>query len=119
MILKMDLTIAEMCDILETTPVGLNARELRKKVQLCLDSREAVKGCLFWPIRGVHFDAHDFITQVEGKGALMSVINEDYAGLKSFKAYAPVSDTLEALLKLAKGYQRRFQLKKIAVTGSN
>ena len=44
MILKMDLTIAEMCDILETTPVGLNARELRKKVQLCLDSREAVKG---------------------------------------------------------------------------
>lgn len=119
MILKMDLTIAEMCDILETTPVGLNARELRKKVQLCLDSREAVKGCLFWPIRGIRFDAHDFITQVEGKGALMSVINEDYAGLKSLKAYAPVSDTLEALLKLAKGYQRRFQLKKIAVTGSN
>lgn len=119
MMLKLDLTIAEMCEILESTPVGLNARELRRKVQLCLDSREATKGCLFWPIKGVRFDAHDFITQVEGKGALMSVVNEDYSGLKSFKAYAPVNDTSEALLKLAKGYQRRFRLKKVAVTGSN
>jgi UDP-N-acetylmuramoyl-tripeptide--D-alanyl-D-alanine ligase len=84
-----------------------------------MDSREAAKGCVFWPIRGVRFDAHDFITQVEGKGALMSVVNEDYAGLKSIKAYAPVDDSSEALLKLAKGYQRRFHLKKVAVTGSN
>jgi UDP-N-acetylmuramoyl-tripeptide--D-alanyl-D-alanine ligase len=119
MIMKLDLTIAEMCEILETTPVGLKTRELQKKVQVCMDSREAAKGCVFWPIRGVRFDAHDFITQVEGKGALMSVVNEDYAGLKSIKAYAPVDDSSEALLKLAKGYQRRFHLKKVAVTGSN
>lgn len=117
--MKLNLTVAEMCEILETVPVGLKATEKRRKVQLCLDSREVVKGCVFWPIKGVRFDAHDFIPQVEGKGALMSVINEDQAGLKSFKAYAPVKDTSEALLKLARGYQRLFHLKKIAVTGSN
>lgn len=117
--MKLNLTVAEMCEILETVPVGLKANEKRRKVQLCLDSREASKGCVFWPIKGDRFDAHDFIAQVEGKGALMSVINEDQAGLKSFKAYAPVKDTSEALLKLAKGYQRLFRLKKVAVTGSN
>lgn len=117
--MKLDLTIAEMCDILETAPVNVPARTLRRKVTLCMDSREADKGCVFWPICGERFDAHKFVKQVEEKGAVMSVVNEAKVAEGQFAAYAPVADTTESLLKLAKGYQRRFKLKKVGITGSN
>ena len=49
----------------------------------------------------------------------MSVVNQEAVKMNTFKAYAPVNDTTKALLKLAKDYQRRFKLKKVAITGSN
>jgi UDP-N-acetylmuramoyl-tripeptide--D-alanyl-D-alanine ligase len=117
--LKLYLTVAEMCEILEATPVGLSPRDKKRKVQLCLDSREAAAGVVFWPLKGLRFDAHDFIPQVMGKGALMSVINENRVGSLPLEAYVPVDDTTAGLLRLAKGYQRSFHLKKVAITGSN
>ncbi|MFA6623089.1 MAG: UDP-N-acetylmuramoyl-tripeptide--D-alanyl-D-alanine ligase [Fibrobacteraceae bacterium] len=117
--LKPDLTVAEMCEILEASPVGVPARAMKRKVQLCLDSREASKNVVFWPLKGARFDAHDFIPQVMGKGALMSVVNKNRVDSLQIEAYVPVDDTAKALQRLAKGYQRRFHLKKVAVTGSN
>lgn len=122
--IKLDLTVQEMLDILETTAVGVPAKSLKRKVNLCMDSREKAKGVVFWPIKGVRFDAHQFVNQMEKDGALMSVVNqeavEQYSSkLESFKMYAPVDDSTKALLKLAKGYQRRFNVKKVAITGSN
>ena len=116
--LKLDLTIGEMLKILETEAVGVPARTLKRKVNLCMDSRESAKGVVFWPIKGVRFDAHQFVSQMEKDGALMSVINQTAID-PNFKMYAPVEDTTQALLKLAKGYQRLFKLKKVAITGSN
>ena len=116
--LKLDLTIEEMLKILETEAVGVPARTLKRKVYLCMDSRESAKGVVFWPIKGVRFDAHQFVSQMEKDGALMSVINQTAVN-PNFKMYAPVEDTTQALLKLAKGYQRLFKLKKVAITGSN
>ena len=116
--LKLDLTIREMLKILETEAVGVPARTLKRKVNLCMDSRESAKGVVFWPIKGVRFDAHQFVSQMEKDGALMSVINQTAID-PNFKMYAPVEDTTQALLKLAKGYQRLFKLKKVAITGSN
>ena len=116
--LKLDLTIAEMLKILETEAVGVPARTLKRKVNLCMDSRESAKGVVFWPIKGARFDAHQFVSQMEKDGALMSVVNQTAID-PNFKMYAPVEDTTQALLKLAKGYQRLFKLKKVAITGSN
>jgi UDP-N-acetylmuramoyl-tripeptide--D-alanyl-D-alanine ligase len=56
---------------------------------------------------------------MEKNGALMSVVNADAEGIENFKMYAPVDDTTKALLKLAKGYQKNFKVKKVAITGSN
>lgn len=117
--LKLDMTIGEMLESLETTAVGVNERSLKRKVNLCMDSREPAKGVVFWPIKGVRFDAHQFVNQMENEGALMSVVNQEAVKMNTFKAYAPVNDTTKALLKLAKDYQRRFKLKKVAITGSN
>ena len=116
--LKLDLTIEEMLKILETEAVGVPARTLKRKVNLCMDSRESAKGVVFWPIKGVRFDAHQFVSQMEKDGALMSVINQTAID-PNFKMYAPVEDTTKALLKFAKGYQKLFKLKKVAITGSN
>jgi UDP-N-acetylmuramoyl-tripeptide--D-alanyl-D-alanine ligase len=116
--LKLDLTIGEMLEILETEAVGVSARTLKRKVNLCMDSRESAKGVVFWPIKGARFDAHQFVPQMEKDGALMSVVNQTAIN-PNFKMYAPVDDTTKALLKLAKGYQRLFKLKKVAITGSN
>ncbi|MCQ2108274.1 MAG: UDP-N-acetylmuramoyl-tripeptide--D-alanyl-D-alanine ligase [Fibrobacter sp.] len=116
---KLELKIKEMLEILETTAVGVNGRTMNRKVNLCMDSREPAKGVVFWPIKGARFDAHQFVPQMEKDGALMSVVNQDAAGIETFKMYAPVDDTTKALLKLAKGYQRNFKVKKVAITGSN
>ena len=67
--LKLDLTIREMLDILETDAVGVPARTLSRKVNLCMDSREPAKGVVFWPIKGVRFDAHQFVNQMQKDGA--------------------------------------------------
>jgi UDP-N-acetylmuramoyl-tripeptide--D-alanyl-D-alanine ligase len=56
---------------------------------------------------------------MEKDGALMSVVNQEAVEQNTFTMYAPVDDTTKALLKLAKAYQRRFKLKKVAITGSN
>ena len=117
--LKLDLTIQGMLDILETAPVGVPSRVLKRKVNLCMDSREKAKGVVFWPIKGARFDAHKFVPQMEKDGALMSVVNQESVDQNTFKMYAPVDDTTRALLKLAKGYQRLFKVKKVAITGSN
>lgn len=117
--LKLNLTIAEMCEILETEAVGLSRAQCRRKVKICTDSRKIEKGCVFWPICGERFDAHQFVAQAKAEGAIMSVVNKSKIQEGVIEAYAPVVDTTEALLKLAKGYQRRFNLKKVAITGSN
>ncbi|MCQ2105319.1 MAG: UDP-N-acetylmuramoyl-tripeptide--D-alanyl-D-alanine ligase [Fibrobacter sp.] len=116
---KLDLKIKELLEILETQAVGVNGRTQNRKVNLCMDSREPANGVVFWPLKGARFDAHQFVPQMEKNGALMSVVNQDAVGIETFKMYAPVEDTTKALLKLAKGYQRNFKVKKVAITGSN
>ena len=117
--LKLDLTVREMLEILETSAVGVPASTLKRKVNLCMDSREKAKGVVFWPIKGARFDAHKFVSQMEKDGALMSVVNQESVESNTIRMYAPVEDTTKALLKLAKGYQRLFKVKKVAITGSN
>ena len=87
---KLDLKIKELLEILETFSVGGDARTKNRKVNLCMDSREPAKGVVFWPIKGERFDAHQFVTQMEKNGALMSVVNQDAVGIENFKMYAPV-----------------------------
>ena len=96
---KLNLTVREMCEILEAEPVGVSASVSRRKVKLCLDSRQVEKGCVFWPICGERFDAHQFVEQAQNEGAIMSVVNENQVSQNTIQAYVPVKDTTEAWLK--------------------
>ena len=95
---NLDLTVAELCDILESNPVGLTARAAKRKVKLCLDSREAGPGVVFWPLKGARFDAHSFIPEVMKKGALMSVMDAGRAAESLADVYVPVPASNHALL---------------------
>lgn len=80
------------------------------------DSRQVNKGDLFVCLIGERFDAHDFAEQVCNSGAAALVTDRV---LDVPVAQFVVKDTRLALGALAKAWRARFDLKVLAVVGSN
>jgi UDP-N-acetylmuramoyl-tripeptide--D-alanyl-D-alanine ligase len=81
------------------------------------DTRTLRAGDLFVALRGERFDAHDFLQQARGAGAVAALAErgltaEALPGLL-------VADSLQGLQQMAAGWRRRMHLPLIAVTGSN
>src|SRR6185295_3190927 len=81
------------------------------------DTRSLQAGDLFVALKGERFDAHDFLSQARGAGALAAIAERGLseAGLPGLQ----VADTRRALGQLAAAWRRQFQLPLIAVAGSN
>lgn len=81
------------------------------------DTRTLRTGDLFVALQGERFDAHDFLPQARGAGAVAALASRGLAeaGLSGLL----VADTRVALAALAAGWRRRLSLPLIAVTGSN
>ncbi|MEY4119674.1 MAG: hypothetical protein RLZZ472_64, partial [Pseudomonadota bacterium] len=86
------------------------------------DSRQVAAGDLFIALRGEKFDAHDFLNDVQAKGALACLVSSVEKLPKDFPAIV-VKDTQEALQTLSsswKQYCGQRKLKQVViVTGSN
>ena len=86
------------------------------------DSRQVVAGDLFIALRGEKFDAHDFLNDVQAKGAMACLISSVEKLPQNFPAIV-VKDTQEALQLLSsrwKQYCDQHKLKQLViVTGSN
>ncbi len=80
------------------------------------DSRKAESGALFVALKGERFDAHDFVSEVAGKGATAVVVERL---LPVEIAQIVVADTLVALGQVAKLNRDRFKGPLVAVTGSS
>ncbi|MCA1246675.1 UDP-N-acetylmuramoyl-tripeptide--D-alanyl-D-alanine ligase [Massilia sp. MS-15] len=81
------------------------------------DSRTAPAGALFVALKGEHFDAHDFLGQVAGRGVAAAVVHtvpNDW----TLPAIV-VPDTLVALGRIAHFWRAHFAIPVIGVTGSN
>ena len=118
----MELTISELLDIFELPRDHWNDDLLERNVDLSTDSRNCQKDQIFWPLKGLHFDAHQFIPQMIKRGVEVIVKNTTYqpdTNHNNITTFIPVDNTNEALLKLARGYAKRFNLPKICITGSN
>jgi UDP-N-acetylmuramoyl-tripeptide--D-alanyl-D-alanine ligase len=78
------------------------------------DSRSLQAGDLFVALKGERFDAHDFLPQALGQGAVAAVSQQPLSmpGLQ-------VADTQQALMQLAAAWRAKKSLPLIAVTGSN
>ena len=85
------------------------------------DSRAIQSGDLFFAIEGENFDGHDFLGQVDARGAVAVVVDArktgKYAGLRC--AVIEVENPRRALGMLAARYRTEFEIPVIAVGGSN
>ncbi|MDR2771384.1 MAG: UDP-N-acetylmuramoyl-tripeptide--D-alanyl-D-alanine ligase, partial [Clostridiales Family XIII bacterium] len=83
------------------------------------DSREAGPDDLFFPLIGERYDAHRFIPEALRSGCANFIVAREDAAPADGEANAIlVADTTRALQDLARFYIRRFDIKKLAVTGS-
>ena len=84
---------------------------------LTTDSRKVGAGDLFVALRGEHFDAHDFLTQVAAAGAAAVVAEKLPADFAVPALLVP--DSKLALTDIAAFWRNKFALPVIGVTGSN
>ena len=115
----MQLTLAQAAAWLQG--VRLVGDGQRTIARVHTDSRTLQSGDLFVALRGERFDAHAFIAQAAGLGAvavLCEPAGEADARAAGLSALV-VPDTRRALGELAAGWRAQFQLPLIAVTGSN
>ena len=115
------LTGGEVCQV-----PTFNAREIHSFI---IDSREAVPGCLFVPLKGERTDGHLYIQEVFTKGCRVSLVDRSFwlehnGALQTYAAqfhaaFVVVPSALEALQHLAETYLRAKKVFCIGVTGSN
>jgi len=87
-----------------------------------IDSRSTKADELFFAIRGVRNDGHDFIEQAVQKGASGIVAEFTYPKLDHIRgdmAVVAVHNSHEAMIKLAKNYRETSRARFVAITGSN
>ena len=90
------------------------------------DTRSVRAGELFVALRGVKFDAHEFVVTAREQGAVAAIVAEDALNQPSLATLVTngypllvVKDTRLALGDLAAGWRQRFDIPLLAVTGSN
>ncbi len=82
-----------------------------------IDSREARSGDLFFALHGDRHDGHEFVAEALAAGAAGAVVERPLV-LEDGPAVFQVSDSLEALRRLAAYWRRRHDIRVIAITGS-
>lgn len=88
------------------------------------DSRTLKKGHLFVALEGERHDGHKFIPEARDAGALCVMVRKDKLKnidqkLKGKITLVAVDDTQKALQDLAFWYRKKFDVKAVAITGSN
>lgn len=97
-----------------------------ENISFSVDSRTMQQGDIFVALEGAHVDGHDFIKQAFEKGAAgiflsikkKSLLDTIKLSLKQKKLIVLVSDTLQALIKMATVWRSQFSIPIFAITGS-
>lgn len=84
---------------------------------ICTDTRSITKDCLFFALKGEHFDANSFAEQALSKGAAYAII--DNPVYLSGNRCILVPDVLTALQDLARHHRSQMDIPVIGLTGSN
>lgn len=82
------------------------------------DSRTLGPGALYVALKGARFDGHDFVDDALQAGAAAVVVDGAFTGGPAGAALLRVTDTRQALWKLAAGYREAVAPVTIGVTGS-
>ncbi|WP_316849953.1 UDP-N-acetylmuramoyl-tripeptide--D-alanyl-D-alanine ligase [Pedobacter agri] len=81
------------------------------------DTRNITPGCIFFALKGDHFNANEFAAQALEKGASFVVIDEENYAIN--EKCLLVDDVLTALQNLARYHREQLNIPVIGLTGSN
>ncbi|MHB8336199.1 MAG: UDP-N-acetylmuramoyl-tripeptide--D-alanyl-D-alanine ligase [Ignavibacteriaceae bacterium] len=116
---KLNLTLNDFFEL--PTAIIYNAEKLNPVTSVSIDSRNVLKSSLFVAIQGDNLDGHKFVKQAIKNGSSVIIIDEkrfkEFSDLKI--PFITVSDTTEALGRLAKVWRNKLRAKVIGITGSN
>lgn len=117
----MDVNIKEVRDALKAKSLA-DLREDWPVSGVSTDTRTVAKDNLFFALKGVRFDAHDFLKEAFEKGARHFVVSDPKRVPPEVKKAANilvVEDTLRSYGDLAKAYRQKFRIPAVAITGSS
>ena len=89
----------------------------RQHPHIQTDSRKLQPGEIFFALRGVHFDGHQFVQQALDRGASYVVVDRPEAMIN--ERCLLVNDTLQALQQLARHHRLQQNMPFLAIGGSN
>ncbi len=90
-----------------------------KSTGICTDSRRIKPGCIFFALRGEHFNGNHYAEEALKRGASLAVVDDPaLPEVKSGSLYR-VADVLTTLQQLAHHHRRRFEIPVLAITGTN
>ena len=81
------------------------------------DSRQITPGCLFFALKGEHFDGNAFVPQALEQGAAVCVTSD--GRYRGDERCVVVDDVLAALQQLAAEHRRHLDIPVIGITGTN
>jgi UDP-N-acetylmuramoyl-tripeptide--D-alanyl-D-alanine ligase len=122
---RLSLTIPELLSVTSVAPRWIAAGEppSGEITGISTDSRTTKTGELFFALAGDKFDGHNFIGLAFENNATAAVVSEKWleGQGKAFagKSLIVVSDTLAAYQEFARYYASKFDMTKIAITGSS
>lgn len=96
----------------------LCGNETQKIAHLSIDSRTMKGNDLFVPLIGEKVDAHRFIEQAFGAGAVAVLTSEHDTAEDAEHAWIRVADTKKALQDIGRYYRSRLSLPLVGITGS-
>lgn len=89
----------------------------RKHPVICTDTRKISKSCLFFALKGEHFNGNEFAKKAIERGAAFAIVDDQQYAIN--ERFILVSDVLETLQNLAKFHRKQLQIPIIGITGSN
>lgn len=96
---------------------NITVADASKLSDVCIDSRQAGQGSLFFALKGERTDGHNYVSDALSRGSVAVVSAESELGAEG-GILLVVRDPLTALGELAGAYRKQFSLHVIAITGS-
>jgi UDP-N-acetylmuramoyl-tripeptide--D-alanyl-D-alanine ligase len=81
------------------------------------DTRKLPSGCLFFALKGEHFDGNAFAAQALENGAAFAIVDDPKVAVSD--RFLLTTNVLETLQQLAHHHRRQFDIPVVAIGGSN
>ncbi|MDK2771832.1 MAG: bifunctional UDP-N-acetylmuramoyl-tripeptide:D-alanyl-D-alanine ligase/alanine racemase [Flavobacterium sp.] len=115
----MTFSLPHIISILDAKTVGTFNNFTIENVSIDSRSLQNSTGTLFFALKGLNHDAHEYIKTLISKGVQYFVVEFIPEGLEQKANFIIVSDTKIALQQTAKYYRSLFNFPIIGITGSN